>query len=384
MDCLGNAPMIFLFLLLASKAQAFPEFVRHGYSNCITCHFSPTGGGILTEYGRAMSKELLSRGQFFFEKKMELPQPQESEEEQFLGGAVKLPQGLSLGGDIRALQWVQDNKTATRGGFVFMQADLEAALSDGKRIVVDGTIGRAEPQGKAKYANDYLVSRRHWISVKMGPEETPDRYQLRFGRFYPAYGINIAEHPTVTRKQLGFDQQQETYNAELAYISETWNVFATYVAGRPDNSSRPQEVGGALQVSRAVGERYRLGVNAFQSSNAVRTRTLAGAFAHLGFSPTFYALTDFSWSKDRVNKSGLAEFFKLGWEFSRGVHLLATQQFGKPSFSQSENWQEAYSLGIQYYPRVHWDFLLSVGQERSTVASRDFDSVLLFLAHYYL
>ena len=142
---------IFLLLLFSPTAHAFPEFVRHGYTNCITCHASPTGGGILTEYGRAISKELLSRGSWFFENRMDLPAV-DTHEEQALNGSVSLPRGISLGGDARALQLISDDSKATRGRFVFMQADLEAALSDGKRITVDGTIGRAEPaKGQARY-----------------------------------------------------------------------------------------------------------------------------------------------------------------------------------------------------------------------------------------
>ncbi len=376
---------LFLFLL-PLVAHAYPEFARHGYTNCITCHASPTGGGILTEYGRAIAKELLSHGSFFFEKKMDLKI--ENSDEQFLNGSTHLPRGLSLGGDVRALQLFIDNPQKTSGDFIFMQADLEAALSDGKRIVVDGTIGRAEPDGQAKYINDYLVSRRHWVSVKMGPAEAMDRYQMRFGRFFPAYGLNIAEHTSVTRQQLGFDQQQETYNAELSYISEEWSVFATYLLGRPDNPSRNRETGAAVQVSKAFGPNYRVGANIFYGRDSTRmdrtVRRMGGAFALFGFTPKFYALTDLSFTHDAQAKAGIAEWYKLGWEFSQGVHLLGIQQYGKPSFAKSEAFKESYALGLQYFPRVHWDFLVTAGKSRSTSLSRDFNSFLWILLHYYL
>ena len=97
-------------LLAPCDAWAFPEFVRHGYTNCATCHASPNGGGMLTEYGRAISKELLSHGSWFFEKKMDLQAPLENRDEQPLGGMMSLPKGLSLGGDVRALQMIEDNQ----------------------------------------------------------------------------------------------------------------------------------------------------------------------------------------------------------------------------------------------------------------------------------
>ena len=111
---------------------------------------------------------------------------------------------------------------------------------------------------------------------------------------------------------------------------------------------------------------------------------MLGAFGLLGFNSQLYALTDFSWTYDQVNFGGMAEFLKFGWEFTQGVHLLATQQLGKPSLKKGEIFSEAYSLGIQYFPRAHWEFLLSGGKERSTAASPDFDSIFHFMVHYYL
>jgi hypothetical protein len=49
-----------LLLLVSGRAMGFPDLIRHGYTNCIACHVSPNGGGVLTKYGRSLSKELLS------------------------------------------------------------------------------------------------------------------------------------------------------------------------------------------------------------------------------------------------------------------------------------------------------------------------------------
>ena len=136
--------MIFFLslILFPTHTFAFPEMIRHGYTNCITCHLSSNGGGTLTEYGRAISKDVMSRGAFFWETKMDLKTPLENKDEQPLAGSFSLPKGLYLGGDFRALQLIEDNPRQTRGEFVFMQADLEGAYSDGKRLAVD-EIGRA-------------------------------------------------------------------------------------------------------------------------------------------------------------------------------------------------------------------------------------------------
>ncbi len=54
-------PLVLLMLAGAPLAGwAFPDMIRHNYSNCTICHVSPTGGGLLTPYGRALSVEVLS------------------------------------------------------------------------------------------------------------------------------------------------------------------------------------------------------------------------------------------------------------------------------------------------------------------------------------
>ena len=57
--------LIFVFSVLTMNfANAFPEMVRHGYTNCTACHVAANGGGILTPYGSTLSEEVLSTWHF--------------------------------------------------------------------------------------------------------------------------------------------------------------------------------------------------------------------------------------------------------------------------------------------------------------------------------
>src|SRR5436190_200230 len=49
-----------LVLLGVSVADAEPIFLSKQYTRCTTCHYSATGGGLLTPYGRSLSKRELS------------------------------------------------------------------------------------------------------------------------------------------------------------------------------------------------------------------------------------------------------------------------------------------------------------------------------------
>ena len=68
-------------------ARAYPWMIKHDYASCAACHADPSGGGLLTAYGRAQS-ELLVR----------MPYGTSPEEEPtyagFLYGLVNLPDWL--------------------------------------------------------------------------------------------------------------------------------------------------------------------------------------------------------------------------------------------------------------------------------------------------
>ena len=52
--------LVFGSLLCSGNAQAYPWMIKHGYANCATCHSDPSGGELLTGYGRVLSEEFLS------------------------------------------------------------------------------------------------------------------------------------------------------------------------------------------------------------------------------------------------------------------------------------------------------------------------------------
>lgn len=379
---------LFCTLLAPLSAFAFPEMIRHGYVNCSTCHVSPSGGGLLSEYGRALSKEALSRGRWFFES---VAQGKSADtEEAFLGGTVAAPKWLNLGGSVRMLQAVRETPREIAGRFILMQADLEFGVSDGKRFSLVGTLGRGEParsNARVFSALNFLVSRRHWLGVLMGPDSAKDRLQLRAGRFFPAYGLNIAEHVAATRKLLGFDQEQESYNLEFSYLGEEWSGAATAIVGRPDLSVSGAGEGLAFQIARGFGK-HKAGVNAMIATRDTGVPTdrswMTGAFATLGFTPKLYALAELDLLKRNDGNLGYVHYAKLGWEFVSGVHLLALQDYGKPSLGSSDRFQESYGTGLQYFPRPHWDLLVTARKERNTAASRDFGNGYWLSLNLYL
>src|SRR5262245_48504464 len=231
-----------LVLAAAPVARAFPGSVRWGYANCSTCHYNVAGGGVLTPYGRQLSRELLSTwgGE---------------REAEFAYGSTPLPAWLALGGDLEYL--------AADSAFRLVQADLEAAATAGPVLAV-ATIGRhtdaVDPMG------DGVMSRRHYLQLSAGPS-----LSVRGGRFSPNYGVWSGDASIATWKGLGLDQ--DSYNVEANWVSERWSASLTGILASTDG--RPAERGIASTVGVFFGGKRKVWLS-FLSRRGPDTDRTAG------------------------------------------------------------------------------------------------------------
>jgi hypothetical protein len=87
---------VLLVLLTPSRADAYTWMIRHSYTGCGVCHADPSGGEVLTAYGRAQSDLLLRMR--WDGKKADEAEP--SSAAGFLG-LIDLPPAVLPGGSAR-------------------------------------------------------------------------------------------------------------------------------------------------------------------------------------------------------------------------------------------------------------------------------------------
>lgn len=361
---------LFWGLCWPGLSWAFPENIRNGYTNCNACHVSPTGGGLLTPYGRAISAELLSTWGSVTEA-------------QFAYHLIRPPEWLNLGGDVRPFfsDRIKSPRNETR--LFLMQADLEAAATY-KKFTIDGTFGY---QYLPNYnsTSDYFISRRHYLLF-----HATDEITIRFGRFYPAYGIYTDNHYVYTRHDLGFDQGMESYNLEAAWQGETFGFIANGIFGRFDDSDLRRETGVALRGNVNFGQSYQVGLSYLYGSQEQRSRDLIGPYGILGFTPRFSLMSEIDFQdlhfSDPASNSGwgLIDFQRLDYEWVQGVHTYLVQELNRRSFSDPKSQKEAYGVGFQFLPRPHLELRLEWTKRREVVNSADFYDFFWLMLHVYL
>ena len=216
-------------LLWAPDASAYSWMIRHGYTGCSTCHSDPSGGTLLTAYGRAQSELLLST-----QWSKEAAEEPSAASGQMLG--LKLPDPLLLGADVRdGYMFNLANGELVDQRFLHMRSDVMAQVKV-SRLRLYGSLGYAsEPSAlnserawvtrSASWGN--LVSREYWAGVDIG-----DHVLLRGGRLNQPFGMRIVDHSMWVRAETQTDiNQQQQHGVSLSYNADQFRAEGMAILG---------------------------------------------------------------------------------------------------------------------------------------------------------
>jgi hypothetical protein len=265
-----------LVVLGERAAQAYPQWqLSTGAVRCNQCHYAPAGGGILTSYGRDAAGEQLSTF---------------GGNGDFLHGAVTLPRWLAIGGDVRGAfvaNDVQDPNGTAVAAFP-MQADLAARFALPAGFSLGGIVGfRGQVRDPdlivpnadfQPVSTSRFISREHyamWQPAAVGP-------YVRVGRFFAPFGLRFAEHNLYLRRDLGFDQLEESYNVSGGLVYDAWELHLTLFAPDFVRHIGSEENGfAALFERRLADDRLALAGQARLAKGPGVTRFMFGGYGKL-------------------------------------------------------------------------------------------------------
>ena len=248
--------LLLVSLGMGGVANAYPFMIRHGYTQCSTCHTDPSGGTFLNEYGRAQSELLLSSSYGSQD-----PASDDTQGEPTAGrflGFIPLPSWLRPGGWIReGYIWnAVDGKIVDKRPLQ-MRADAGADLKIGA-FRAAAELGYGSPEGTPRLAQithsttgPNLVGREFWAGVEMFEGEG----LLRAGRINVPFGLRNLEHTSFVRSatQTDFNEDQN-YGVAFAISRPAWRAEVMALLGNlsvhPD-AYRERGAAGYLEVSLA-------------------------------------------------------------------------------------------------------------------------------------
>jgi len=331
-------------LVAADRAAAEPIFLSRQYVRCTGCHFSPTGGGLLTPYGRSLSREELSTSG--------RSDGSPSREHEFLFGALgDALTGVSVGADVRPAHLdVETDAFETTRDFL-MNAEVSAAFRR-KLWTVYGALGR-QPRG----SETRIASFEHWASY------SSSRLGARAGRFLPAYGVRLADHTSFTRAPLGFDNDDQVYGLELSYTNERHLLQVT--AGKQADAEHVATAAGRWQID--VAPRAVLVASGLLREASASGPRGGSAGLAAGISPTS-RLTLWTQADARFRDvPGETRAYVLladaSFEVHRGVWVRLSPQL-RTEFGDRSAGIFRWAAGLNLLPRTHWNVIVNWYRDR--------------------
>ncbi|MBP9708140.1 MAG: hypothetical protein KBD78_10875 [Oligoflexales bacterium] len=361
-----NLLLAALCFMLPMMSYAYPENTRLGYSSCSSCHVSPTGSGLLTNYGRELTEDKFSTWA-------------SKDSSKFLHGATELPKWLNVGGNIRYLSLDIDNDLFSYKRNFLMQAEVELAFQVWNGLQIVGSFG--------SYDN-HSDSQQHYLLYQYN-----DNWVFRAGRFMPAFGLQIAEHTASTRKHIFFDEGNESFNAEVGYIDEWGEIFLDAVVGGSGGGTGEKETGATAKVAFYVLDNSQVGASIMSLSGPGYERTGYGPQLVLGLPANFYLLTDYIVQSRKLKASGGAEkqtedgyfsFTKIANEVTQGLHLAAILDQRQADRDSEITFFQGLGPQITWYPYPHFEISTNYQTTKQKFFGREIKgSVMTTMLHYY-
>lgn len=425
-------------LVTTSSAEAYPWMIRHAYFGCGTCHADPSGGELLTAYGRvqgdlvlrmrygkdngsaAASEPADDAGSFdSFESfdtsdSSEKKEPAPAAESKgagydksagFLWGLVDLPDWLLLGGSYRhatLLRGSDDLRTFPMQLDVYGQIAVDrfhAAASVGAARVPEGSPFARQAQVTSNQEDGWnLISRTHWVGADIDSDR---KLTLRAGRLNLPFGLRIPEHIAWVRSATRTDRESAQQHGLALSLQESWlrgEVMA--IAGnyqiRPD---RFRERGYSVYAEALASDGLALGASSkFTVAQAdvdyrlekKTSRGAHGAFGRVRVAQPVVVMAEANVLDTARRDVGYVGFLQLDVELVQGLHFGGSGEVLDQGYADVAELADLERQPGNGKPRfgawgtIDW-FFLPHFEARFDLIARQEDELWLFgQLHFYL
>jgi hypothetical protein len=360
--------------------------IRHDYGGCGQCHADPTGGGPLTEYGRAQGDLLL---RMRYGSQTEEP----GKTAGYLFGLVTPPEWLLPGGDVRGMGLVtKPNGAAASTDFILMQADLRAAVVAGG-FRAGASVGAITTDNSAASVVGSFISREHWAGYAFSDGE----WLVRAGRINVPFGIRMIEHTlyvrSATRTDLNDTQQ---HGVALSYSGEKMRGELLGIAGNyqisPD-AYRQRGYSGFLEVTPVP--RLGLGVSSLLTHtnrdvllHTGDLRQAHGLFVRASPVRPLVLLAEgdavLHAPEGQANFGGFAAMLQADVEPLQGLHFIATLEANDSGAPKTGTSYGGWA-GANWFFLPHMDIRSDVSYQRMAIGPATVNVLAYMLqGHLYL
>jgi len=374
-------------VILTSSAWAEPMFLAKQYTRCTSCHYSPSGGGLLTPYGRLLSHRELSTTTAAATVAAPAAEDDPHGEQAFLYGAFGKSLGpVHLGLEMRPSRLRLGFPGGQQDMTLLMNVELVGAVQKNGWTAY-ATAGREPPDSAVRdgrvLPDPAFISYEHWISYR-----TDQGFGIRAGRFMPAYGLRLADHTAYSRSYLDFDRNDQVYGLEVSQTMGPSLVQVMVSPGKAEAILHDRNDRGFATTARwqfDLTPRTALVGSAVYRDSTNREPRSGAAGAAVGFAPgphlSIWTEVNAHLQSKSVGGRSWVVVNETAVEVYRGIWLKISPQLrtsgGAPGFSDLRR----LAIAADLLPRTHWNVNIAYYGDRTDDIST---SVLLTQLHLYL
>lgn len=347
----GTAILFFAVFLSCSWAWSYSSFIGYGYSNCMTCHYNPHGGGQLNDYGRALFASEIAAKPFWNKKAKDEELAQKSS----FTFQEPVPRKIHPSFKYRELHLTTGPGGQNINKRYVMQADLGLAWHidpEDKKIFV-GSVGYTPTPINADIKegawNYQLISREHYLRMQLG-----EAHFLSVGLIDIAYGIRLVDHTAVNRRSIGLDQNAQVHGVLYNYIQDKWVLGVHGFAGNQMRDEISRITGVSSTAEYELREKLLVGGSFLMGSTQIGKQTLMGLHSRIGVGKGSSLLTEWGITKNEP-KAGDSTTGAYGvvvgtMRLVRGLDFESQLEMIKSDFQEASDENYKYSFGLIYFP----------------------------------
>ncbi len=374
-----------LILLISARASwAYPNFIGHGYTSCLNCHYNPGGNGPLTDYGRAIAATAISSGALY-------PESMSEEKVAYTSGFFfRKPKQNYVRTQInyRGFQLVRNpgsSRSETKQ-WINMQADARLILkSPSDRFITVINYGYSpKPTGSNEDMKEWR-SREHYMGFRFTP-----KFGLYAGLMDKAYGLRVIEHVMVNRTTPQVTQNDQVHGVQAHYLGEKSEMFFHGFLGNLSQKEDIRMKGGSFMFERTVSDIHRVGASVMHSQNKYLTLLSYAGHGRWNLKEGSALLAEIGQTKrtadasffDKTSRYGILQTYLRPW---RGVYFLTNIEYYQDNIAK-EPYFVRWGPGLQYFPITRFEIRADVYNTRNfSPDSSSKDSWMYLLqAHVWL
>lgn len=340
--------LCFIFLLPLSSAFGYSQFIGHSYTSCLNCHFNPSGGGPLNDYGRVVGATAISSGALY-------PKSWTEEKVAYTSGFLfRKPKQNWLRTQInyRGFKLVQNpgSSSSEETRWINMQMDGRVILKFGEndKFISVFNYGYAPlPPGSEKQSE--WRSREHYLGYRINP-----KVGFYVGSMDKVFGIKIVEHIAYSRTVPQVAQNDQVHGVLGHVMTDNWEFFGHGFLGNLSQDEDLRMKGTSLMAERTVFQNHRLGASVMKSQNNYQDLFSYSGHARLNLKEGSAILGELG-QTSRTTKSGTGEVtqrFGLLQTYLRpvrGLYFLSNIEYWMKN-TEEEDYSVRWGPGIQYFP----------------------------------